>query len=286
MAESFNATQLILPAFGRGSFGEVYLFKKSGQICIIKKVYTSTKNWHREKLAEGLEDNNILPIDNTYEIGETVYFKLSWCYISLEEWIKHNISNIFEDKVDEQEIKCRLDTADVIMKQVFSGILYLHDKGIMHRDIKPGNILLGTDGYVKISDFGLSKYISTKDKNEEHTSPIGTLRYMAAEVHSRKYVCVVFNSAPARNERDTGPYGFKAGFYSLGVVFAEMLGFESVSYFKKSKSTVSSSKSKEPLSTSESLSKSNSSLSESNLSSSESESSVSSIKNSNCKPPP
>jgi formylglycine-generating enzyme required for sulfatase activity len=68
-----------------------------------------------------------------------------------------------------------------IMSQVCDGLHYAHQKGIVHRDIKPGNIMLLSTGQVKILDFGVAQ-IATTERDLTRTGLImGTLRYVAPE---------------------------------------------------------------------------------------------------------
>jgi hypothetical protein len=68
-----------------------------------------------------------------------------------------------------------------IMMQVCDGLHYAHDRGIVHRDIKPGNIMLLRNGQVKILDFGIAQ-IATAEGGLTRTGLImGTLRYIAPE---------------------------------------------------------------------------------------------------------
>ncbi|XP_069647328.1 ribosomal protein S6 kinase-related protein isoform X2 [Haliaeetus albicilla] len=76
-------------------------------------------------------------------------------------------------------------------------IMYLHDLGIMHRDVKMENILLDERGHLKLTDFGLSRHLRWGER--AHTI-CGTLQYMAPEVLSG------------------GPYGHTADWWSLGVL--------------------------------------------------------------------
>ena len=63
--------------------------------------------------------------------------------------------------------------------QILGGIKHIHKHGLIHCDINPKNILVGRDGYLKISDFGLAVDLQTS----RDESPIrGTLRYMAPEL--------------------------------------------------------------------------------------------------------
>lgn len=69
--------------------------------------------------------------------------------------------------------------ARVYSEQVLRGLQYLHDRGIIHRDIKGCNILVAKDGTVKLADFGVSAKMSEQDKR---FSVVGTPYWMAPEV--------------------------------------------------------------------------------------------------------
>lgn len=92
--------------------------------------------------------------------------------------------------------------AAFFLREIAKGLGYLHDRGIVHRDLKPGNIFY-EDGYVKIGDYGLSKFISVSQHSVQ-TSSVGTVHYMAPEVGS-------------------GDYGRGVDIYALGVILYEML---------------------------------------------------------------
>jgi serine/threonine protein kinase len=90
----------------------------------------------------------------------------------------------------------------VWLRGICAGVSYLHDHGIAHRDLKPGNLFI-EKGAVKIGDYGLSKFISASQRSG-HTESVGTVYYMAPEV-------------------SRGRYGKEVDQYALGVILYQML---------------------------------------------------------------
>ena len=81
--------------------------------------------------------------------------------------------------------------------QVIKGIEFLHSIGIMHRDIKPNNILLSEDGYYKIIDFGFADLFSPFEKSNES---LGSVGFFPPEVLCKK------------------EYNFNIEFWNIGVM--------------------------------------------------------------------
>lgn len=80
--------------------------------------------------------------------------------------------------------KLKEDIAKFLFRQIVLGLQYIHSKGVLHRDIKLDNILLTSEGDVKICDFGVSKLI--KNKSQIQTEQCGTPAYIAPEVFRGK----------------------------------------------------------------------------------------------------
>jgi hypothetical protein len=96
---------------------------------------------------------------------------------------------------------------------ISAGVGYLHDHGIVHRDMKPANLFMDrlagdggaeeVGGTVKIGDYGLSKFISCSRRSGQ-TESVGTVHYMAPEIAN-------------------GRYGREIDIYALGIILYEML---------------------------------------------------------------
>ena len=73
------------------------------------------------------------------------------------------------------------DTANRLLRQVADALDYAHHKGIIHRDVKPGNILLDESGDAFLSDFGIAKLLSSTQALTQSGALVGTPSYMPPE---------------------------------------------------------------------------------------------------------
>ncbi|CAJ1354416.1 unnamed protein product [Effrenium voratum] len=187
---------------GRGSLGSVWkaVDKKTGEVMAVKEVVVdSLDNSDREfsqslqveiDLYKQLKHPNIVSYLGNDRIRDRLYIYLEFMSGGSVSQVLHR-----EGPMAEPLIAC-------YGRQLLEGLDYLHTREptILHRDVKGGNILVGENRVVKLSDFGCSK---RSDDTANHTLR-GSIPWMAPEV---------------MNER---AYGRKADLWSLGCVFIEM----------------------------------------------------------------
>ena len=175
----------ILRQLGSGGMGEVYLAEDSRlsrQIALkflppgfVGDAERMRRFMREAKAASALNHPNIITV---YEVGET-----PTAFIATEF-------------IDGQSLRQRLRAGAIplpealdIAVQLAGAIVVAHDAGIIHRDIKPDNVMLRPDGYVKLLDFGIAKLASASAMADGETTHLateagellGTLSYMSPE---------------------------------------------------------------------------------------------------------
>ena len=197
--------QVVRP-LGKGNFGAVYLVtsKLTNKLYAMKEIQTSKYKSQEEvnqvekeiKLLENLRHPHVITYFNSFKQNGNIYIVIE--YInggSLEDLLIKNIKQ--QKRIDEK-------TLWDLLIQSLSGLLYLHEKRkIIHRDIKPDNLLLDSEGHLKISDFGVSAIKSDEvdDLLKCHGTVAGPIQFMAPEM------CL------------GDAYDFKSDIYMLGLTF-------------------------------------------------------------------
>ena len=145
------------------------------------------------RLAGRLQHPNIVTI---YEAGED----RGTYYIAME-YVDGESLNRALSSGPPMTVTERVD----VVRQVALALQHAHDRGVLHRDVKPGNILLTRDGRVKVADFGIGKLLSGAGDMTRTGQMVGSPAYMSPE--------------QIRGERLDG----RSDFFSLGVVLYELL---------------------------------------------------------------
>src|ERR1051326_5081481 len=193
----------LLEEIGRGGQGVVFRARqKSLNRTVALKVislgqWASKAHLRRFRLeaeaAAKLEHPGIVPI---HEVGE----RDGSCYFSM----KFVEGGQLEEVVRRTPISIR-QAAELIAK-VARTVHYAHEHGILHRDIKPGNILLDAKGEPHLTDFGLARLVETESTMTRTLEVLGTPSYMAPEQ-------AMGNNAAVSSATDV--YGLAATFYQL-----------------------------------------------------------------------
>ena len=199
-----------LQRLGSGQFGTVFKMKskKNGQIYAVKIVEKPKNNKEivnlkREEFIMGqISHPNIVQLYGTFEDYNNCYFISEFIEgTNLESFIK-DFKNNNPNSYINQEIL--ID----ILRQILLGLEYLHGNYILHRDIKPDNILIYQNNKIKITDFGISAI---------YKEGFGLFGMHSTRVGRPDYVCpeILYNQ----------PYDYKCDIYSLGYTMYYAMNF-------------------------------------------------------------
>ncbi len=196
---------LIMGEIGRGGMGIIYRAQQrhSRRIVAVKRVlgyhagsHERIERFRREAVAAAsLDHPNILPI---YEVGEgsdgCPFFSMKWASGgSLRE-----VGPALRDSPR---------SAVTLMAKVVRAIEFAHARGILHRDLQPGNILLDGHGEPLVSDFGLAKWLDDESELTRTQSAFGTPGFVA----------------PEQADGNAGSVSAAADIYSLGAILFHLL---------------------------------------------------------------
>lgn len=203
--DSFVVGQYIVgrKRIGKGAFGTVYkgYHKTTRQEVAVKEISVSNvRNIDKKIKTEIGLMKSLKKHPNIAKLYDVIIDpKYDNIYLIIEYCAGGDFSK-FQNHQAIQEIHVQK-----YMKQLMMGIKHLHQNDVMHRDLKPQNILITKDGNIKLTDFGHAKKIKPDDMAKTYC---GSLLYMAPEI--------IKNDG---NEK----YSTKTDLWSIGCIFYEML---------------------------------------------------------------
>ncbi|CAI0378524.1 unnamed protein product [Linum tenue] len=169
-----------LEKIGQGTYSSVYKAHdlESRKIVALKKVRFANMDPESVKfMAREIIILRRLDHPNVMKLEGIITTTTSGSLYLVFEYMDHDLSGLLSSsgsKFTESQIKC-------YMKQLLSGLAHCHSRGIMHRDIKGANLLIDSKGNLKIADFGLATFRTTKPTTTT-TSRVVSLWYRPPEL--------------------------------------------------------------------------------------------------------
>lgn len=187
---------------GEGSFSETYLatdtsLERQVAVKILREHYARdprfvTRFEREARAAAAVSHPNVVDIFDYGRDGDTLFITMEWVDGS-------DLKHLIRDQAPLQ-----VSEATRLIREILRGLGAIHQAGIVHRDVKPQNVLLSSEGQAKLSDFGIA--LGSVDSDLTDTGmAVGTAAYMAPEQASGASVTNV------------------ADLYSAGVILFEML---------------------------------------------------------------
>lgn len=184
---------------GKGAFSSVYrgYHQETNKIVAIKKIELDTVKKIKQRIKKEIQICKMLKHPNVIETYDVINDKIGGnIYIVMEYCGEGHLGNLLKNKpIIEEEAK-------KYMKQIAEGLKYLMDNSILHRDLKPQNIMINDENNLKIADFGFARHFQTDTVAE---TLCGTPLYMAPEIMKHR------------------KYNYKSDLWSVGVILYQMV---------------------------------------------------------------
>ena len=175
--ELISGRYRVLAKLGAGAMGEVYRVsdqKEGDRVVALKALFAGfgreSREWIRFRNEAMLACEFSHP--NIAKGFEFTVDESGLCFLSMEYVRGESLK---------RRVPLPLPEAARILCCLARGLAYAHERGVVHRDVKPDNVLLGADGAVKLTDFGVARLMSDGERLTMVQERVGTCAYMAPE---------------------------------------------------------------------------------------------------------
>ncbi|GAA5997689.1 hypothetical protein JCM5350_003985 [Sporobolomyces pararoseus] len=186
---------------GEGTYGKVYKARnvETGQLVALKRIRMEAEKdgfpitaVREIKLLQNLRHPNVVDLSEMLVSKGHVYMVM--------EYMDHDLTGILHHPT----VSFSPAHLKSLMKQFLEGLSFIHRRGVLHRDLKGSNILLGRSGELKIADFGLARFFA-RGRNNDYTNRVITQWYKPPEL--------LFGATV---------YGEEVDMWSAGCIFLEL----------------------------------------------------------------
>jgi serine/threonine protein kinase len=189
---------VVLEHIGEGSFGKVYKARRKNTGFTVAMKFINKHNKSEKDIKNLRQEIGILRTlnhENIILMFDAFETEREFCVVT--EYAQGELFDILQD---DQRLPEK--TVQQIAKQLVKALYYLHSNRIIHRDMKPQNVLIGSNGKIKLCDFGFARAMSTN--TIVLTSIKGTPLYMSPELVKEE------------------PYDASSDLWSLGIILFEL----------------------------------------------------------------